>query len=60
MPGCRQLLHFPSGAAMSGTASIHPPVAGIFRPAQKKLAMLTVTEEELPPGPFGDDLPGPV
>lgn len=57
LDGCNQLTHLPSGADTS-EADILPPIAAIFRPLPKKLAMWTITEEELPSGPLGDTVFG--
>lgn len=54
LDGCSQVTHLPSGAEPLEMADILPPIAAIFRPLPNKLAMWTITEDELPSGPLGD------
>lgn len=58
--GCEQLVHLPTGASVQShhsRPSLQVPTAVIFRPKEDRLAMLTITAEELPEGPLGDVVP---
>ncbi|CAE7776298.1 unnamed protein product [Symbiodinium sp. CCMP2456] len=51
--GCKQLTHFPCGPR---NLAVKPqvPFAALFAPSEGSLAMLTMTEKELPFGVLGD------
>ena len=55
--GCKQLTHFPCGPR---NLAVKPqvPFAAIFAPSEGSLAMLTMTEKELPVGVLGDSVWG--
>ena len=56
--GCTQSTHLPSGAEPLDLSMVLPPIAAIFRPLPNRLAMWTITEDELPAGPLGDKVFG--
>ena len=53
LPGCKELLHLPVTSVWNNFPTTQCPFALIFRPQKDRLAMCTVTGEELPEDPEG-------